>query len=195
MSSSLTRGCANPLALFAMVAVRLGQRLRAATPLTRRVLAPVLAVACFRCAAFSVVLVGRRLAPESGLLEAGVWLLAAAVPLTALAFLVGFLRQWVFMARSTQQLVASLRAPPSPEDLRLALAEAFDDPSLEIVYWLRGGEGHWGDADGHRLDPPAPAPGRAVTKVLDGERLVAMIGHDAALQDERAFIDTRPRTR
>jgi signal transduction histidine kinase len=177
-------------ALFAVVAVRLAQRLRAATRLTRRALAPVLAVACFRCAAFSAALVGRRVAPESVVLDASMWLIAAAVPLTALAFLAGLLRWWVFMARSTQRFVATLRAHPTPEDLRLALAEAFDDPSLEIVYWLGNGEGHWADADGHRLDSPSSPPGRAMTKVLDGDRLVATIVHDSALQDERAFIDT-----
>jgi signal transduction histidine kinase len=177
------------IALFAMVAVRLAQRLRAATRLRRRALAPVLAVACFRCAAFSAALVARRVAPES-VVDASMWLLAAAVPLTALAFLAGLLRWWVFMARSTQRLVARLRAHPTPEDLRLALAEAFDDPSLAIVYWLGNGEGHWADADGHRLDPPSPGPGRALTKVLDGDRLVATIVHDSALQDEAAFVDT-----
>ena len=43
---------------------------------------------------------------------------------------------------------------------------------------------------GTALDPPSAAPGRAVTKILDGDRLVAAIVHDAALQDDRAFIDT-----
>ena len=79
---------------------------------------------------------------------------------------------------------------PTPEDLRAALAEAFDDPSLTIVYWLGDADGHWGDADGHRLDPPAAAPGRAVTEIADGDRLVAAIVHDSALEDDRAFIDT-----
>jgi signal transduction histidine kinase len=178
------------IALFAMVALRLAQRLRAATRLRRRALAPVLAVAGLRCVAFGLTLLGRRVAPDDGVVEASMWLLAAGVPLTALAFLVGLLRWWVFMAHSSQRLVARLRAHPTPEDLRLALADAFDDPPLAIVYWLSNGEGHWGDADGHRLNPPAPAPGRAVTKVLDGDRLVAAIIHDSALQDEAAFVDT-----
>jgi signal transduction histidine kinase len=178
------------IALFAAVAARLAQRLRGATRLTRRAFAPVLAVACFRCAAFSGVLLGRRVAPASGVVDVSMWLIALAVPLTAVAFLAGLMRWWVFMARSTQRLVAKLRAHPTPEDLRLALAEAFDDPSLAIVYWLGDGDGHWGDADGLRLDPPSVAPGRAVTKVVDGDRLVAAIGHDSALEDQRAFVDT-----
>jgi hypothetical protein len=146
-------------------------------------------VACFRCAAFCSATLGRRLAPESGVVDVSLWLLAMAVPLTAVAFLAGLLRWWVFMARSTQRLVAKLGAHPTPEDARLALAEAFDDPSLAIVYWLGDGDGHWGDADGHRLDPPSAGPGRAVTEVLDGDRVVAAIIHDSALRDERAFVD------
>jgi signal transduction histidine kinase len=178
------------IVLFTTVGVRLVQRIRRATSLTRRALAPVLAVACFRCAAFSAATFGRRVAPETVVVDVSMWLLAVAMPLTALAFLVGLLRWWLFMARSTQRLVARLRAHPTPEDLRLALAEAFDDPSLEIVYWLGDEEGHWGDADGHRRDPPSVVPCRAVTNVIDGDRLVAAIVHDSALQDERAFVDT-----
>jgi signal transduction histidine kinase len=177
------------IALFAAVAVRLALPLGSATRLTRRALAPVLAVACFRCVAFAATLLGRRLAPESAVVDVSMWLLALAVPLTAVAFLAGLVEWWVFIARSTQRLAARLHAHSSPEDLRIALAEAFDDPSLEIVYWLDDGEGHWADAHGHQLDPPASGPERAVTEIADGERLVAAIVHDAALEDERAFID------
>jgi signal transduction histidine kinase len=176
--------------LFAAVAVRLTWRIRGATRLGRRALAPVLAVACFRCAAFSGLLLGRRVAPDSDVVEVSMWLLTLAVPLAAVAFLAGLVRWWVFIARSTQRLAANLRAHPTPEDLRIALAAAFDDPSLAIVYWLGNGEGHWGDAHGHRLDLPSVAAGRAVTKIVDGDHLVAAIVHDAALEHDRAFIDT-----
>jgi len=177
------------IVLFAVVAVRLAQRLRSATRLMRRALGPVLAVACFRCAVFAGALLGRRLAPGSDVIEVSVWLLAVAVPLTAVAFLAGLVRWWVFIAGSTQRLAGRLRGHATPEDLRAALAEAFDDPSLAIVYWLGNGEEHWGDAHGHPVEPPSAAPGRAVTNVVDGDRLVAAIVHDAALEDDRAFID------
>ena len=178
------------IVLFGAVAVRLALRIRIASRLTRRAVAPVLAVACFRCAAFSGLLVGRWVAPESQVLEVSVWLLTLTVPLTAFAFLAGLWRWWMFIARSTQRLATKLRAHPTPEDLRLALADAFDDPSLSIVYWLGNGEGHWGDAHGHPLEPPSAEPGRAVTRIVDGEHPVAAIVHDAALEDDRAFIDT-----
>ena len=178
------------IALFVAVAVRLALRLRDATHLTRRTLAPVLAVACFRSAAFGVALLGRLLAPDARLNEVSAWLLALAVPLTAIAFLVGLARWWVFIARSTQRLAAKLHAHSTPEDLRLALADAFDDPGLEIVYWLGDGEGHWGDARGHPVLAPAAAHGRAVTEIADEGRLVAAIVHDVALEGDRAFIAT-----
>jgi len=178
------------IALFAAVTVRLALRIGGSTRLMRRALAPVLAVACLRCAVFVGALLARRIAPESGVVEVAVWLLALTVPLTAVAFLAGLVRWWVFVARSSQRLAARLRGHPTPEDLRLALAEEFDDPSLAIVYWLGNGDDHWSDADGHRRDPPAATPGRAVTEIVDGGSPVAAIVHDAALEDDRAFVDT-----
>ena len=56
---------------------------------------------------------------------------------------------------ATQRLAGRLRAHPPPDDLRAALAEAFDDRSLEIAYWLDG-ERRWGDAAGQPVRAPAP---------------------------------------
>ena len=144
-----------------MAAVLLAQRLHAATRLTRRALAPVLAVACFRCAAFSAALVGRRVAPESDLLEVTMWLLALAVPLTALGCRQSFSLVGVHGPLHAAAGGEAARPPRPPRNMRLALAEAFDDPSLAIVYRLGDDEGHWGDADGHRLGPPS-TPRRVV---------------------------------
>ena len=111
------------------------------------------------------------------------------MPLLAIAFLVGLLSWWLFMARATQRLAARLRGHPSPDDLRAALAEAFDDPALEIVYWIGNGAGHWCDADGHQIERELVAPGRCLTEIRDGPDRIAGIVHDSALRDDRAFID------
>jgi signal transduction histidine kinase len=178
------------VAITAAVAARIAQRIHGAKPLTRRVLAPVLGVAGFRTAALGVAVLGRRLAPASSAVEVSAWLLALGVPLMALAFLVGVLRWWVFIARASQRLAARLRAHASPEDLRAALADAFDDPSLEIVYWIGNGDGHWGDAEGDRIQHALVRPGRSLTAIADGSDRIAAIIHDAALRHDRAFIDT-----
>jgi signal transduction histidine kinase len=176
--------------IFVAVIASVAWRMRHASALTRRALGPVLAVSIFRLGAFAVALAGRRVAPDSPLVELGAWLLAVTVPLLALAFLVGVWTWRLYMAAAIPRLAARLRSHPGPEELREALADAFDDPSLDIAYWLEGGRGHWADAAGHEVAPPAATPGRAVTTVSDGERRVAAIYHDPALRDDPLFTET-----
>jgi signal transduction histidine kinase len=177
------------VAIAAAVAVRIAHRVHGASLLTRRTLAPVLGLASFRIGAFGLAILGRRVAPESSIVEVSAWLLAIVVPLMAIAFLAGLLRWWVFIARATRRLATRLQGHPSPDDLRAALAEAFDDPSLEIVYWMGNGDGHWVDADGHRVQYPPVASGRSLTEIDDGPDRIAGIIHDSALADDRAFVD------
>ena len=176
--------------LFAAATARVAWRMRGASSLTRRALGPVLAVSLFRLFAFALTQAGRRIAPDSALVDAGAWLVALTVPLLALAFMVGVWRWRLFMAEAMQRLATSVRAHPRPDDLRRALAEAFDDPSLDIAYWLEDGTGRWVDAAGLEVAPPVATPRRAVTDVSDGDRRVAAILHDPALRDDAAFTET-----
>jgi signal transduction histidine kinase len=178
------------IALFVAVTLRLAQRYRGATHLAQRTLGPVLGVACFRLGVLAVALTARRIDPSSALVEAAVWLIALAVPLLAVAFLVGTWRWRLFMASAMHRLTVRQRAHPGPEDLRAALADAFDDPTIEIVYWIDEGGGRWADAAGHGVPPPASTPQRCVTEVRDRDRRVAAIVHDCALRDDQAFVDT-----
>jgi signal transduction histidine kinase len=176
--------------LFAAVTARVAWRMRGASSLTRRALGPVLAVSVFRLGAFAVTQTGRRVAPDSPLVDVGVWLLALAVPLLALAFLAGVWTWRLFMAEAMQRLATRLRARPGPDELRDALADAFEDRSLDIAYWIEDGSGRWADAAGHDVQVPTVTPGRAVTEVSDGDRRVAAILHDPALRDDEAFTET-----
>ena len=174
------------LAIFAAVTVRLAQRIHRAPRPLRRTLGPVLAVACFRCAAFVVLLVARRLAPESQVVEVSMWLLVIAIPMVAVAFLVGLARWWLFMAAATQRLAHRLRGHPSPEDLQRALADVFDDADLVVVY--RAEDGDSSNGDGRRSsDRPSRRDGRS-TEIRDGDRLVAAIVHDSALGQDESFV-------
>jgi signal transduction histidine kinase len=175
--------------LFLGVTVRLAQRFRGATHLTQRTLAPVLGVACFRLAALALTISVRRIDPAAPLMDVAIWLIALAVPLMACAFLLGTWRWQLFMATAMHRLTTRLQAHPGPEDLRAALADAFDDPELEIVYWLDEDGGRWTDAAGLPVAPPSAAAERCVTEVRDGGRRVAAIVHDAALRDDQAFVD------
>ena len=174
------------IALFLLVIVRLVQRIRGASALLRVTLTPVLAVGIARTFVIGSAIVVRRVSPESPILDVELWLLAFSIPVMAVAFLVGLLRWWVHMGRSLRRLAASLRTRVRPEALRSALADAFDDPSLELVFpfgdrWLNGA--------GQMVQPPAVASGRCITELTDGERVVAAMFHDIALEHERAFVD------
>jgi signal transduction histidine kinase len=174
--------------LFTAATLRLGWRIKHASHIMRRTLAPLLSVAMFRLAALALGTVARQVAPDSAFTEAVAWLIAVAVPTLAVAFLVGVLRWRLFIAAAMERLASRLRGQPGPERLRAALGEAFEDDSLDVVYWLDEPEGHWADGDGRARRPDWPANG--FTEVNDGGRHVAGIIHDPALGADGAFVDS-----
>jgi signal transduction histidine kinase len=172
--------------LFAAVAIRLSQRVRRATPLMRRTLAPVLVVAIARLLLIIAFAISRSADPDSVSSEAEVWLIALGVPAMALAFLAGLLWWRLFVAKALHRLATRLRASSGPDELRDALAEAFHDPGVRLAY---RGVGGWVDPVGRPMDLPSPGSGQSVTEVHDDGRLVAAIVHDAALSDQPELID------
>jgi signal transduction histidine kinase len=176
------------LAIVLVVAIlaRLAHRVRGATRLGRRTLTPVLVVAMAWASALAVTLAVRLAWPGSGFVEAVAWLVAFTVPAMAVAFLIGLMRWWVYIGASLRRLAARLRNALGPDELRSALADAFEDPSLEVAY--RHGDG-WSDAQGRTLATPAPGTGRCLTEVRYGDRIVGGLIHDPALRYEPAFSD------
>jgi len=172
---------------FAAAAVRLGYRMSSAGHLTRRTLAPVFTVASARVGVMAATVAVRAVDPGAALVPVLSWLLTLAVPAMAIAFLVGLGRWRLFVGGAVQRLAGRLPPHPGPDDLRVALADAFEDPGLEIAYWIGDGDGHWADAAEIPYLPPPGAP-RSVTEVHDGGRKVAAIVHDPALAEERAFV-------
>jgi signal transduction histidine kinase len=177
------------IVVFLMVAGRLALRIRRASPLLRRTLAPVLVVAVARLLVFVVALAARNGDAATDLMVAAMWMLGAAIPVMALAFLVGLLRWRLFVGAALERLSARGTSHASPGELRRALADAFDDPELQILYWLPDGAGAWLDADGRTVAPPRPGAGRLLTEIREDDRRVAALVHDEALRDERAFIE------
>jgi signal transduction histidine kinase len=169
------------------VVVRLGGRLRGATPVMRRTLEPVLLAAIFRVAALGIGILARRLDLSDRAVEVAGWVVSFALPVLAFAFLAGLVRWRLFVAGAMQSLATQLPGHAEPEQLRAALADAFDDPSIEIVYCLDDG---WVDAQGRPFVPPAAASGRWLTVVEDDGARVAAIVHDAGLRNDDAFVAT-----
>ncbi len=166
------------LAVMAAVVLRLYERMRASTQLTRRMVAPVVAVVIVRAGTLGVLMVARDLDTGVPVLETAAWLLALAVPVMALVFLAGLLRWRLFAERALQRLGECLRALPDASTLRRAFAEAFDDPAIEIVFPAQA-DG-WMDWWGRPV--AVPGPGRVISEVQRGGEVIAAIVHDEALR-------------
>ena len=166
----------------AAVVVRLVQRWRGASTALRRVLTPVLVTT-----ALAVVVVVARIVVSdiSGSVTAATWLLQIlSLLLIPLAFLYGLLRSRLARG-SVGELVRALNAGAP---LRDALAEALDDPALEIGYWLEDGRRYVAE-DGGTFVPPSGDAGRATTVVEHEGSPVAVIVHDASLLEERELVE------
>jgi signal transduction histidine kinase len=72
--------------------------------------------------------------------------------------------------------------------VRDALADALEDPSLELLFWLPE-QGHYVDARGRKYELPFGNPARAVTKVDRDGQCVAAIVHDATLPQMRGHVE------
>jgi signal transduction histidine kinase len=173
--------------LFLAVVARLVQRIVSASRIRRRTLTPVLAVAVAGILVTAFGLVVRSLAPGSSALTVTRWLAAFALPAMTLAFLVGLVRWRLYVGASLRRFAVSIGSP-GPGGVRDAFADAFEDPTLAIVYPIA--EDRWVAADGHPVDAPVVGGSRSVTDLHDAEgQVVAVLVHDQALETETAFIN------
>jgi signal transduction histidine kinase len=173
--------------LFLLVVGVLGRRVRHATPVMRRIHAPVLGVAILRGLMFSTYLVTRRAAPNAYVLDVVGWILILSLPGIALAFLVSLLRGRLAQGTAMKRLALQLRGSPEPDELRAMLAEVVADPSLELIY--SAAKGTWVDAAGRSVDPPEETSQRSVTEVSDHNQIVvAALIYDSALRDQQEFV-------
>jgi signal transduction histidine kinase len=176
------------LLLFAGVAAILIRRARRGPPLVTRVLAPVAVVAVFRAIAIAVYDGLRGGGQVSGAVEVVGVIFLLSLAFVTVGFALGLLARRLFVADALQRLTRRLRPHANAADLRIALAEALQDPSLEVVYWLRGDTAQWVDGTGWPVTAPEPADGRAVTEVAADGRRIAAILHDEALAQDPALV-------
>jgi signal transduction histidine kinase len=170
--------------LFGAVAALVVRRTFRGPPLVTRVLGPVAVVATFRAAALLVYDALRGGGQVSGAVEVVGVVFLLSLALVTVGFALGLLDRRLFVAGALQRLTRRLRPHATAADLRVALAEALQDPSLEVVYWLRGERAQWVDETGWPIRPPEPSPGRAVTEVTaDGRRIAAIVHHESLAQD------------
>ncbi len=163
-------------------------RMRAASYLMRKTLAPVTVVAIARCLCWLLLVIVMR---DLGLFTAGrpvfTWIFILALPAIALAFLIGVLRRRLYAGAALQRLARRLRDDPNV-DMPVAIGEAIADPSLEVAYWTPGLRGPWVDENGRSVTLPGKDSARSPTEVRGQDGPVALLIHDRALDDQEEFL-------
>jgi signal transduction histidine kinase len=166
------------------------RRWRAAPPLQRRAMGPVVVLGAVMGALQIAFYAAREFAAPPRTVETlgSAWALCIAG--LAAAFLLGLFRRRLLLASALGRLGGALRDSANGVQVQDALATALSDPTLELLYDDDDAHGGWRDTRDRRVAwPPALGHGRAVTVVggEDGVRAVAMI-HDAALRDDEELL-------
>jgi signal transduction histidine kinase len=174
--------------IFVAVAAVLVRRTRNGIPLTRRTLAPVAFVAACRAAVVGAYFAFRAAGATSGAASVLGWIWMFSLAAITCCFALGLLRERLFVARALQRLTLDLANHARPQDLRTALADALEDPSLRILYRVSEEPGRWADDAGWPAAPPNGDPGLAVTRVGDHDHTVAAIVHDVALSQDPELV-------
>ena len=176
-------------AVFLGVVIRLADRIGRATRLMRRTLAPVLVFAMLRTVALAVGLISRRAGAADAVVEVVTAIIALGLPAMCIGFLVGLLRWRIHTADCLVALAHGLRNRNAPAERRDLIAATLTDPTVELVYWRAGSGGGWVDAEGRRVSLPPPTHDRRATQIFDEDEPVAALIHDAALSDQRSFVE------
>jgi signal transduction histidine kinase len=186
---SVIQPLGNMLVVVVMTAVlvRLWLRLGDSTALARRMLVPVLAVGAARLAMVAAGLVVRDAEPGAWVVSAIAWAIPLAVPLLALAFLLGFVRWRLFIGDALERFAELLREATDADGVRKAFATAFRDPSAEIASPARDGP-EWFDSLGNPIALPGSGVRSRVTLVQRHGATVAAVIHDAALETDPRVV-------
>jgi signal transduction histidine kinase len=176
------------IGVLVAVVITLIRRWRRATRPERRLYAPVYASGV----ALMIAVIGQLGAQTAGSEGSALDILfiISVIPLALVPylFLASFVRARVAQGGAVGELMSRLSAAPRSGQVRDALADALEDPSLELVFWLPE-RGRFVDARGHEYELPEGDPARAVSKVERDGQCVAAIIRDARLPHMRGHVD------
>ena len=101
-------------------------------------------------------------------------------------FLLAIVQTTFFAATALKRIVGRLVTSPNASELRSVLADALDEPSLELAFRVDG-TGGFVDSSGKPFTPTHEA-GRSSTPVGRNGDTVAVIEHDAALDTDPELV-------
>ncbi len=175
--------------ILVAVVIRLADRIRRATWLMRRTLVPVLIFAMLHLLSVAAVIGLRRGGADESTINAATTVALLSLPALCAAFLIGLVRWRLTTADSLVALAHGLLSRSGPAQRRDLIAATLADPTVELAFWRREGGGGWVDVDGKATSLPPPTSGRLATLILDDDEPLGAVVHDAALGEQRAFVE------
>jgi signal transduction histidine kinase len=171
----------------ALVCYELVRRFRAGTRPRRRALFWIVLVGVPYASLFALrQLTAFVVAAPPGVVETVRWALVSVRLLVPWAFVASLLHAEVFAGAALARLVAGLDQHPSPRRWQHDVADALDDPSLQLGVWSEA-EGSYLGLDGSELQPEGSAHGWHRIDDQDGAP-VAVIVHDPVLDDDPELL-------
>ena len=176
------------LAIRSAICVYLIYRLATATKPRRRALVPVYVPVLIAIAPILVSYVARLglVHLDAGTLSKLSWLGTIGIGALPYGFLLSVVVSTFFAATALKTIVSRLVESPSAAQLRATLADALDDPSLELGFRLELGGG-FVDSSGMPL-ASTPPPGQSSSPITQNGETVAVILHDAALDTDPELV-------
>ena len=177
------------VAILLVVVIRLADRIRRATRLLRLTLVPVLVFAMLRTLAVAVGMIARTAGADESVMVVITSVIALGLPAICVGFLIGLLRWRIHMADALVRLALGLPGLHDPAGRRDLIAATLTDPTVDLAFKGQGPEGGWVDVDGEPTTLPGPLDERHATLIRDDGEPVAAVMHDAALTEQRPFIE------
>jgi len=167
------------IGLFSGVLVSILLRWRAATPLERRTIWPVLVASSVSVVLLGAFFVARRRGDDPAAAHTLGVLWGLCIPGISVAFLAGLLRRRLLVGQVLADLAERLGDGLDLRRVRDGLARALHDPALEVL--VADGPVHWRDSRGRAGPLPAAGNGRAITIVGPHTAPAVALVHDAGL--------------
>jgi signal transduction histidine kinase len=163
-----------------------GVRWWRASPPQRRAVTPVIAAGSLTLLALTATIIDDLAGNPLGSYPAEVFFyITATVPI---AVLVVFLQRRLARGQ-VAGLVVQLGEQSTSADLRMALASALGDPSLELAFWYPA-EARYVRPDGRPLELPGRGGDRHSTFVEHDGQPVAVLLHDSALEHNAELVQS-----
>jgi signal transduction histidine kinase len=176
--------------LAAAIVAGLSYRLATASRPRARALVPVYAAALLLTIPFGLFHASKAglFTLSSKAVDTIGWFLTAGRIALTFGFLLAILQAMLFAGVVLKTIIARLGPDDDAGHLRTLVAEALDDPPLELAFEANGHDRSFVDSQGRRIDPAHPAAGRSATVLVQRGETVAYIVHDSALETDPELV-------